>query len=387
MNRAPAAPALATSTLDEPERLARLRLARTSGIGPQSFRQAIEHHGSAQAALPRLAAAARRGHAVAPPSTAEIEDERARLAALGAALLVWGDADYPPLLAAIADPPPVLSVLGDIGLLHRRMVAIVGARNASAAGRRFAEELAADLGEAGLVVASGLARGIDTAAHRGALRTGTVAAMAGGVDVIYPPENAGLHEAMRGRGALLSEVPPGTEPRARHFPRRNRIIAGLALGTVVIEAAIGSGSLITARCALEEGREVMAVPGFPSDARARGGNELIRNGAALIEGAADVLAALPAAPAPRPRRTLPLFDAPEAPPATPVTAPATDATTDPGTPDATAAVLALLSPAPVSVDELVRRCHLSAAQLTAVLLDLELEGRIERHPGSRVSLV
>jgi DNA processing protein len=282
------------------------------------------------------------------------------------------------VLAAIDDAPPILTVLGRPELLPRPIVAVVGARNASANGRRFARDLAAALGQAGVVVVSGLARGIDAAAHLGALERGSVAVVAGGIDVIYPLENRGLYDALARQGAIIAELPLGTEPQARHFPRRNRIISGMALGVVVVEAAARSGSLITARLALEQGRDVFAVPGSPLDPRCRGTNDLIRHGATLTENAEDVLSQL----GPLLERAPPLPAAPK------LEIPAT-----PGWPppergqlieDASGFELLLerLGPTPVAVDELVRQCHLSAAAVATLLLELELAGRVERHPGT-----
>jgi DNA processing protein len=314
-------------------------------------------------------------------SRAAAERELAALSRLGAQLVCWGEPGYPETLANIEDAPPVLTVLGRDELLAAPIVAIVGARNASANGRRLAHDLAAGLGEAGVVVASGMARGIDAAAHGGALATGSVAVVAGGVDIVYPEENRGLYQALASDGAVVAELPLGTEPQARHFPRRNRIISGMALG-VVVEAAAKSGSLITARFALEQGREVFAVPGSPLDPRCRGCNDLLRNGATLTETAADVITQLGpllhGAPLP-PRRAknqhgLPLAAALAAPAPIEV-----DEDTGLGL------ILEKLSPTPVAVDELVRQCQLSAAAVATLLLELELAGRIERHPGNQVS--
>jgi DNA processing protein len=273
-------------------------------------------------------------------------------------------------------------VIGEAELLGRPMVAVVGARNASASGRRFARDLAAGLGKAGIVVVSGLARGIDAAAHLGALASGTVAVLGGGVDVVYPEENRGLHEAMARQGAIVAELPPGTEPQARHFPRRNRIISGMALGVVVVEAAARSGSLITARLALEQGRDVFAVPGSPLDPRCRGSNDLLRHGATLTENAEDVLSQLGplvagrAPPSPRPSQQSPPL--PNWPAADNVDAVGDDA--------GIGLILERLGPTAVAVDELVRQCHLSAAVVATLLLELELAGKVERHPGNLVSL-
>lgn len=327
--------------------------------------------------VPRLG---RRDVAVCPRATAE--KEMAALARRGGRLLCWGEPDYPETLANIEDAPPVLTLLGRGELLTAPIVAVVGARNASANGRRLAHELAIGLGEAGVVVASGMARGIDAAAHGGALATGSIAVVAGGVDVVYPPENRGLYDALVGEGAVVAELPLGIEPQARHFPRRNRIISGLSLGVVVVEAAAKSGSLITARFALEQGREVFAVPGSPLDPRCRGCNDLLRNGATLTETAADIVTQLgpllQGAPLP-PRRIASQRDLPLA---APQPSPA-QAVIDGD--DGLDIVLEKLSPTPVAVDELVRQCQLSAAVVATLLLELELAGRIERHPGNLVS--
>ena len=316
-------------------------------------------------------------------SRGNADKEMAALARLGARLLCWGEPGYPETLANIEDAPPVLTLLGRGELLTAPIIAIVGARNASANGRRLAHELAAGLGEAGIIVVSGMARGIDAAAHGGALATGSIAVVAGGVDVVYPEENRGLYRALAERGAVVAELPPGTEPQARHFPRRNRIISGMALGVVVVEAAARSGSLITARFALEQGREVFAVPGSPLDPRCRGTNDLLRSGATLTETAADVTTQLgpllqgaqPLPPAARRTLRLP-FEAPAQPvPPAPI---AVEGDLD--------LLVERLGPTPVAVDELVRQCQLSPAAVATLLLELELSGRIERHPGNLVSL-
>ena len=320
--------------------------------------------------MPRL------GRDIAVHSRAAGERELTALERIGARLLCWGEPGYPETLANIEDAPPVLTVLGHPDLLTSPIVAIVGARNASANGRRLAHDLAAGLGEARVVVASGMARGIDAAAHGGALSTGSIAVVAGGVDVIYPEENRGLYQALAQQGAVVAELPLGTEPQARHFPRRNRIISGMALGVVVVEAAAKSGSLITARFALEQGREVFAVPGSPLDPRSRGANDLLRNGATLTETAADIItqlgpllqgAPLPPRP-PRAQRELSLT--------------AVSAAPAPLVMDDEAAldvILEKLSPTPVAVDELVRQCQMSAASVATLLLELELARRIERN--------
>ncbi len=278
------------------ERLARLKLAATERVGPVTYHELLQRFGSAAAALgalPGLAAEAGLRRPPAIPQAHEIAAEAAALQRIGGRHLVIGDADYPAALAALADAPPVLRVCGDTCLFDRPLIALVGARNASTAGRRMAGDLARDLGAAGLVVVSGLARGIDTAAHQAALETGTIAVVAGGLDIVYPPENEALYRAIAGSGLLLTEMPLGAVPQARHFPRRNRIISGLCAGVVVVEAALQSGSLITAQRAADQGRDVFAVPGSPLDPRCRGSNRLIKNGAQLVECAADILDSLP----------------------------------------------------------------------------------------------
>lgn len=342
--------------LDHAERRARLRLARSARIGPVTFHEALEHFGSAGAACARLATI----------SDADIAREEAALGKAGGCFLVVGDPAYPPALAALPDAPPVLSAIGDLELLGRPTLAVVGAREASAAGCRFAAELAASLGAAGFVVASGLARGIDAVAHQGALGSGTVAVLAGGIDQIYPPQNAALHAEIAARGLLLSESPWGVPPVARAFPRRNRIVSGLSAGVVVIEAAARSGSLITAQRAAEQGREVFVVPGSPMDPRYAGSNSLIRDGAILARDANDILGVLG-----RPRSAPQPIGKPGQKPVDPVAA----------------RVLSALGSVPTAVDELVRRCQVSAAAMAEVLLALELEGRLERHRGNRVSLM
>ncbi len=369
------------SALTEQERIDCLRLIRSENVGPITYRRLLERFGSAKRALDALPELARRGgmkESRPLVSIAAARRELETLATLGGTALTLGEPGYPPLLAHIEDAPPVLQVLGHASLLCKRAVAIVGARNASANGRRFAREIAADIGAGGFLVVSGLARGIDTAAHEGALTAGTVAVVAGGVDVIYPASNDKLHAAIVEGGAVVGEMPPGTEPKARHFPRRNRIISGIARGVVVIEAGEKSGSLITARMALEQGRDVFAVPGSPMDPRARGANGLIRQGALLTESAADVLDALSGVGSrqfadPDAAR---LFDdeSPQPPDDTDIER-------------ARTALGGLLGHAPVEIDLLARDSGLHPALLASALLELELAGRLERHSGSRVSLV
>lgn len=356
-----------------------MRLARTPNVGPVTFAGLLARFGSAEAALEEIPRLARRGGAGAPlkiPSADEADRELAAIAKAGGRLLVSTEGDFPAGLAALEAPPPVLTALGHPGLLARDAVAIVGARNASALGRKLAATLATDLSAAGLVIASGMARGIDTAAHEGAMAGGTIAVLAGGADVVYPPENARLYERLRAEGAVISEMPLGQAPQARHFPRRNRIISGLSRGIVVVEAAEGSGSLITANYALEQGREVFAVPGSPLDPRAKGTNRLIREGATLTEAAEDILAVL------RPILGQAFQEAPREPEGPPPAAPdrldaEADAVRD--------RVHELLGPAPVEIDELVRQTGASPAVVLTVLLELELAGRLTRHPGGTVS--
>ena len=378
--------------MNEAERLARLRLARSEGVGARTFGRLLAHCGSAVEALealPRLSARGGRAKPVEAAPAGAAMREAAAVAALGGRLVVLGEDGYPEALSAIDDPPPALSVLGDVGLLGRSMVAVVGARNASAAGRKFARGLAADLGAAGVVVCSGMARGIDGAAHEGALASGTAAVLAGGVDVPYPREHGELYQRLVESGAVLAEHPIGTVPTARHFPARNRLISGLALGVVVVEATLRSGSLITARFANEQGRVVMAVPGSPLDPRAKGANDLLRQGAVLVESADEVVEAVRAmAAAPRPALALrPAAPPPAADPVEEIGEEAVEEAGEEAEREARAVLAERLGAAPVTVDEMVRECQLSAAAVQTILLELELAGRIARHPGNRVSLL
>jgi DNA processing protein len=365
-------------TLDDKERRDWLRLARTENVGPVTFASLIARFGNAGAALEELPRLAARGGSakkfVLPPESDAVQEIEA-LRHAGGQLIAACEPDFPRGLAALDSPPPVISVRGHVALLRREMVAVVGARNASALGRKFAAVIAQELGAAGLVVASGLARGIDSAAHEGALKTGTVAVLAGGVDVVYPPENQKLYESIAAEGAIISEMRLGEAPQARHFPRRNRLISGLARGLVVVEAAERSGSLITANYALEQGREIFAVPGSPLDPRAKGANKLIREGALLTESAEDVLAVL-----------RPILGGAFAEP---------EGGAGPSVPPDTALeqeadrirqiVEEALGPAPVAVDELIRLAGGCASAVLTVLLELELAGRCRRHPGNFVS--
>jgi len=361
--------------LSDAERLDWLRLIRSENVGPITFFTLLRRYGTAAAALAALPELARRGgraEAIRIPPAAEARREIEETLAAGARLIAAAEPEYPRTLAAITDPPPLLSLKGRAELLAQPCLAVVGARNASAAGVRLARELAAELGRRGLVVVSGLARGIDGAAHEGALASGTIAALGGGIDVVYPPEHAALQARIAESGLLVAEPPVHTVPQARHFPRRNRIISGLSLGVLVVEAAVKSGSLITARMALEQGREVFAVPGSPLDPRARGSNDLIRQGATLVETADDVTQALPTSGR---RLAEPAAVEPEP-------AAADEAELDP----ARRIVAGKLTYAPVEVDELMRQTGLAPGVLLTVLLELELAGRLARHPGNRVSL-
>ncbi|NJC09363.1 DNA-processing protein DprA [Polymorphobacter fuscus] len=359
--------------------IARLRLIRTDSIGPVTYRQLLTRFGDAATALRALPDLARRGgRALVVASAAAAEAELAALDRIGARMLFIGTPAYPSLLADLETAPPVLAARGDTGLLDRPAVAIVGARNASAAGVRFARQLATDLAAEDMVVVSGLARGIDAAAHQGAMQGGTVAVVAGGVDIVYPPENAALMAEIAEQGLILAEQMPGVEPQARHFPRRNRIIAGLAAGTLVVEGAPRSGSLITARVAAEAGREVMAVPGSPLDPRAQGCNLLIREGATLVQSAADVIEALSAFGQGAGSQLGLRFKIAEP------GAWRGEMAADAG--DAERAEVArLLSPTPVAIDEIVRLSQLPAAVVATVLLDMELAGALVRHAGGRVA--
>jgi DNA processing protein len=364
------------------ERLDRLRLIRTQNVGPVTFRQLLERFGSATAAIDALPGLAKRGGRRAPLKACTVavaQREIEAMQTLNGRHLVLGDPDFPNALAAIPDAPPVLCVRGDSALLNRPIIGVVGARNASTNGRRFAERLSRDLGKADVVVVSGMARGIDTAAHTGSLSTGAIAVLAGGPDVVYPRENAELYESIREYGLVVSEQQPGVEPLARHFPRRNRIISGLSLGVVVVEAAARSGSLITARLAGEQGREVFAVPGSPLDPRAKGPNKLIRDGAILLESAEDVLEVLPAL-----RRNAIGEDKESAYRATPRTAAPLDETM---LTQARAAIIECLAPTPSRLDDLVRDSIYPIDVWSLVLLEMELAGLVERHPGGAVSLL
>ncbi len=363
----------------ERELLDCLQLCRSRSIGPITYRQLIARFGTAGDALKAVPALARR-NGRAPRfelrRRQEAEEELDAIQRLGAWVLPLQSKAYPAALAAIEDAPPLLIGLGDPALLTRKSIAVVGARNASANGKRLARQLATDLGAAGLLVTSGLARGIDTAAHQGALDSGTAAVVAGGLDIVYPPENRGLLQAITEQGVVLSEMAPGTRPQARHFPRRNRIVSGLSFGALVVEAARNSGSLITARLALEQGREVFAVPGSPLDPRSQGGNDLIRQGAILVESAEDVTRSLEGGFRP----TRPQLQPPDK------SAFCTPVNEESEIAEAHDDIISLLSDTPVAVDELIRQCQLSPAAVSSAILELELSGAIDRLPGNMVAL-
>ncbi len=364
--------------ITQKEKLAQLRLIRTENVGPITFHKLIERFGSAEKAIAGLPDLAKRGgKALDAYPQAEAEKEIARIEKAGARLIAKGDAEYPKYLAHVEDAPPLITVLGHPSLLSKPSLGVVGARNASLTGRKIAESFSAKVAASGYVIVSGLARGIDTSAHNASIGTGTVAVVAGGIDVIYPPENEKLYRDIAERGCIVAESPFATEPLARHFPRRNRIISGLSLGVLVVEAAAKSGSLITARMALEQNREVFAVPGSPLDPRSEGTNSLIKDGAHVATTPDDILQVL---------RGLKYEDLRE----------------KPGSwkggdlfsqkmqePDAKLRprILESLSHTPVQMDELIRAVDASAAEVMTVILELELAGHVERQPGNKISLI
>lgn len=361
------------------ERLAWLRLARTETVGPVTFHRLLKRYGSAVQtldALPHLMKNKPIQICLAETALREMD----MLQKLGGQMLYAGDDYYPIGLSALEDAPPVLSVLGDVALLQKQSVALVGSRNASLNGRKLAQKLAKDLGNANMVVTSGLARGIDTAAHEGALTTGTVAVVAGGVDVIYPRENTDLYKAMCEKGAVVSECAIGMQPLAQHFPKRNRIVSGLSVGVVVVEANLKSGSLITARMAGEQGRDVMAVPGFPLDPRSEGTNALIRDGATLVRNAEDVLEQINSFL--KNARQQSLFSEING-----LEDGFSQETADLPAEILRSRILTELSTTPVGVDEIIQSCNLKSAEVQGALLEMELEGAVQRLPGNRVCLV
>lgn len=370
--------------LSPEQRVDWLRLIRTENVGPATFRRLLNRFGSAAAALESLPHLSRRGGRsvpLEPPSRTAIEDEIATVAQYGARIVATGEADYPALLRYISGAPPMLTVKGGTNLDWNRTVGIVGARNASAAGQRMTKLVAGDLGDAGYVVVSGLARGIDAAAHKATLASGTVAVMAGGLDRLYPEENRGLADSIvEHGGALITEMPLGWEPRARDFPRRNRLVSGVSLGIVVVEAAKRSGSLITARLALEQNREVFAVPGSPLDPRAEGANSLIRDGATLITGAADIIESLTTAD---PTRASLFEDRDEPDFAVDPTEGGAD---DEPSEDERTRLTEALSVTPVAVDELIQQTGLPAQTVQTMLMEFDLAGRLEWASGQLVAL-
>lgn len=364
------------------ERIAAIRLIRSENVGPVTFRDLLDHYGSAEKALAALPELSRRGGhrsaiRVCPRDDAEAELDRAHR--FGAHMLIIGDAYYPEALATLDAPPPLIYAKGDIGMLHRPAIAIVGSRQCSAAGAKLARQFSAEIGRAGFVVVSGLARGIDAAAHEAALATGTVAVLAGGLDTIYPPEHDALQRAIAERGCLVSEMALGFTPRGKDFPRRNRIVSGLSIGVLIVEAARRSGTLITARLAAEQGREVFAVPGHPLDPRAEGTNKLLKSGATFVTEVDDILSAL----APQLRTTArQMREEPEPAPLTP-SSPNPPALSD----DERGLVLSALGPAPVDIDSLARGTGLSIRSVQVALMELALAGRLERHGAGLVSML
>ncbi len=378
--------------LTDRERTDWLRLIRSENVGPVTFWHLLRHFGSAADALDALPELSRRGGQSKPVRIASVAAAEAEIAATrkaGARLVAAQEPDYPWRLATTEDAPPLISLAGAAALGNAPVVSIVGARNASSNGKRIARTIAQGLGEAGVAVASGLARGIDAAAHAGSLETGTIAVVAGGIDICYPPEHEELMQDIAGRGAILAEQPVGTKPQGRHFPRRNRIVSGIASGVLVVEAAARSGSLITARCAGEQGRDVFAVPGSPLDPRCAGANGLLRDGAILTESAADILQVLQPGLREAPGGAEPAISPPDSPPDSlpDFLAEAPRMATDAAVADAGLSLADYLSPAPTPVDDLVREFGDDSAAVAAALLELELAGRVERHPGNRVALV
>lgn len=365
--------------LSDQDKLGWLRLARTENVGPITFHRLMERYGSAAKAieaLPYLSARGGRKKPLVAPPISDIEQEYEALTQFGARIVCACDSEYSLLLAAVEDAPPVLTVIGNTALMQHPCIGMVGARNASLNGRKFSEQLARDLGQAGQIVVSGLARGIDTAAHEGSLAAGTIAVVAGGIDVIYPPENKKLYAQIAEQGLIVAESPFGLEPFAQSFPRRNRIISGLSQGVVVVEASLRSGSLITARMAAEQGRDVLAVPGHPLDPRAEGTNSLIRDGAIMVRNADDILNDLSQFSAQGLRDSAVQFF--EEHDAILDTVPANDIA------ELSDEILNQLSSTPIHVDDVIRACGGSAPAVSGTLLTLELAGQVQRLPGNRV---
>lgn len=372
------------TALSATERRDRLRLIRTENIGPITYARLLERFGSATRALEHLPEMAKRGGRMSglkPASIADADTEMAAADKIGARMIFMGESDYPTLLAACEDAPPVITLIGNAGLMHKKGLGIVGARNASLAGQKIAAHFAGTIGRAGYVITSGLARGIDTAAHEASMATGTIAVVAGGIDVVYPKENRKLYESLCAEGLIVAESPMGTEPIARHFPRRNRIISGLSTGILVVEAAHKSGSLITARMALEQNRDLFAIPGSPLDPRAEGCNALIQDGAHLAQRPEDVIFVLSNS------SLRPLQDGASSfrfdGPAPVLPAPLEGAARL----DAERAILGLLSLAPVHADDIIRAAGCDAASALGIILELELAGRVARHAGNKIALI
>lgn len=374
------------TALSDKERLSWLRLIRSENVGPITFNRLIERYGTPERALSALPELAKKGgklENIRICSIADAEKEIEQAQKYGARIVAKGEPDYPEILEQVEDAPPVLTVMGHTGIFKKPALGVVGARNASLPGRKIAEDFSAKTGQAGYVIVSGLARGIDSAAHQASLATGTVAVVAGGIDVIYPPENDNLYRDITEQGVVVAESPFGTEPIARHFPRRNRIISGMSLGVLVVEAAAKSGSLITARMALEQNREVFAVPGSPLDPRAEGTNSLIRDGAHLATTADDIISVL------RGLRFSPLREpkgagwtgAPmsQSGPESPPTAEPSDKLRK--------EILENLSYTPIGLDDLIRACNASIGHVLMVIMELELAGRIERQAGNKLNLI
>jgi DNA processing protein len=365
------------------EKLDWLRLIRTENVGPITFYRLLEYYGSAKKALEALPELSKKGGRKKPliaPDQRDIEKEYQALQKLGGDIICAGETAYPLALSATDDAPPVLSYIGDVNLVRQPCLAMVGARNASINGKKFASKLAKELGQSGQIIVSGLARGIDTSAHQGALPTGTIAVVAGGIDVIYPRENAELYDQIKQQGLILAESPLGMEPIARHFPKRNRIVSGLSSGVIVIEATFKSGSLITARIAGEQGRDVYAVPGYPQDPRAAGPNKLIQDGAVLITRTQDILNALENYTGGKTLKDNAFQNTQDL-------TPSNDFPDEKEVKDIRDLLLHNLSQMPVNVDELARTCHVSIPNMQIAMLEMELAGRIQRLPGNRIVLI
>ena len=370
--------------MNEAEKIAWVRLIRTENVGPITFYSLLQTFGTAQKAIDNLPTLSKKGGRLKDIKICSKDSaiaEMQSLETLGGEMLFAADEFYPLALAAIDDAPPVLSILGNKKLLNLPSIGIVGARNASLNGRKFAQKLSKDLGEGGQMVVSGLARGIDTSAHEGSIETGTIAAVAGGIDVIYPPENAALYNRIKLDGCIVAESPLGMEPLARHFPKRNRIISGLSSGVVVVEATLKSGSLITARMAAEQGRDVYAVPGHPFDPRAAGPNKLLSDGATLVQSANDILDGIQNFSATRQHLSEPHQFSYASP------TPYFEDLSEKDSEEVRDIILQNISSMPVTVDEMVRNCHLTIPTVQMVLLELELAGRIQRLSGNRIVLI